>query len=141
MGDYSQNPFKINLVGLRSAKLVANGEKFPNIPYEPSLSTWNVTREFVELNRISGFLQSSGNATGIMLTDFMQGYGLLTFDLRRDGISGVPSPPRTGSLILNLSYANGIDEVTSYLLFLIYMDSSVYISSSLDVSTDFTLNV
>ena len=137
LGTYAQNPFKtVDISKLKFAYLVSDGRQYPNLQFEPRNP---MTREFTELCKATGYHGSQFGS--INITDFIQGYSILAFDISRHGSPNDPvsGPPKQGSITAHLQWETPTTENTSYIWYFVY-NSNIFIDSSLNISTDFTNN-
>ncbi len=76
LGNYTRNPFKMTLLNLANAKLIAEGQEIPTVPYTTHFGSGNCVREYMDFMKATGYYNSS-QSNGIPLKDWKQGYSAL----------------------------------------------------------------
>ena len=116
-GNYGLNPFNFEHFGANHISLFENGHLVTNKPLEPDFAGKKYLREY------NFFLKSlrryySDRAITINREEYGNGYTLYAFDLTPDKSGGLcQSPPRSGSLRLELKFAAATAQTISIICY------------------------
>jgi len=106
-GGYQLNPYNFAHNGVKYLALYVNGEMVPHRPYEPEFTAKRYLRDYMSLFEGTGTLFTD-KSLPITRDEFANGYAIWLFDLTPDKASSpCISPPRTGSVRLELKFAAG----------------------------------
>ena len=116
-GGYQQNPFNFQHFGVNYLALTVNGEQFPGKPFQPDYDNKKYIREYMSMFDGMGYLFGN-KAIAISRTDYALGYTLYVFDLTADhAASNSASPPKTGSIRLEVKFAAATTETINAVLY------------------------
>jgi len=104
-GTYTTNPFDFEPNRISQISLYVNGELLPQRPYQPDFPNKRYIRDYLSLFEGTGTLFTD-KTVPISRDEFGSGYALWVFDLTPDqACSSCLSPPRTGSVRIELKFA------------------------------------
>lgn len=135
-GGYQQNPFNFQHFGVNYLALYVNGELIPSRPFQPNFASGQHIRELASTYEAMGVLFANKGIC-INRNDFANGFAIFVFDLTPDQNCGhCLSPPRTGTVRLELKFAAATTQTIDAVLHASY-DAINYIDKYLNVTTTY----
>lgn len=124
LGSYSHSPYKVDLSNVSEAYLSAEGQQYPAVALnpDPTADDANVSRAYVEYLKTAGWFATT-DAPTVTMRDFMDGYGVLAFDLSRwNGNADMStSMPRVGSLHSHIKFSSATTQATTCIYHMVCM--------------------
>jgi hypothetical protein len=137
-GDYTLNPFNFLHMNIKSAKVVAAGQTYPEPPYVLNIPNGEYLRAYLGLHDALG-IERDNRGIGINRSGFVRGYTILGFDMTPDSDDGIHwNPVKDGSLSVHLEFAEPVAEPSGIevIVFAEY-DNLVYINQKRVPRTDY----
>lgn len=129
-GRYHLDPFLFEHFNLRSAKITAGGQAFPDPPYTLDITKGIYVRAYLGLFDALGF-ERDNRGNGINRRDFVNGFTVLGFDLTPDSDDGPHFQIiKDGSLTLQLEFAAPIPPPGIEVIILGEYDNEITINES-----------
>jgi len=108
-GSYSQNPFNFQHFGLTHLCLRMNGEQVPRNALAPNFTSQDFKREYMYMLEAMEY-DTGRTSWSITPKEWANGYNVYVFRLNSDMYPNVSSVQRTGSVRLEMKFANTIGE-------------------------------
>lgn len=139
-GSNLKNPFNYKDYKLNFLQFLANGVAVPARPFQPDYDKDRFEREYLSVYEALNEL-TSDPCYQLPIDKFASGNTIYAVNLGNDtsdgiNMSGYRNPKKQGDLRIDMRFAVGLPKNVTCLLFLQY-DSTIIMTNSLDVLTDF----
>ncbi len=139
-GDYTLNPFNFLHMNIKSAKVVAAGQTYPEPPYALNIPNGEYLRAYLGLHDALG-IERDNRGIGLDRRSFVQGYTILGFDLTPDSDDGPHwNPVKDGTFSVHLEFAEPVSEPNGIeVIVLAEYDNIVYLNKLRVPRTDYVV--
>jgi hypothetical protein len=138
-GDYTLNPFCFDHYNIKSAKLVAGGQSFPEPPYTFKMGSGEYLRAYLGLFDALG-VERDNRGNGISRAAFANGFTILGFDLTPDSDDGPQwQKIKDGSFTKQIEFAEPIPPPGITLIIYAEYDNLITIDHNRMPSADYII--
>ena len=102
-GGYQRNPFNFQHFGANYLCMQANGEQIPRLAYQPDFANRDYIRSYFGVLEALGF-DIGPNCWDLTPEEWANGYSLFSFKITHGPIGTVCTPPRVGSIRLEIKF-------------------------------------
>ena len=104
-GGYQRNPFNFQNFDLNYLALKANGEQVPRLAHRPDFANKDYINSYIAVLSALGY-DIGPNCWDLTPQEWANGYTIFAFKITPGPIGTIRSPPRTGSIRLELKFSS-----------------------------------
>ncbi len=115
------SPWYIQWPDRGQIRLVSGSESFPPLSYKYHRAAKDVLEMYTAMLHTTNSMKP-GNSNGINAGQYLDGFGVITFDLSRSHLAGeskVTETPRMSDLQVHMDFQQNLDEATSFIFILV----------------------